>query len=130
MCNPLHATSIDGQNAVTLLDSSIPVCRAASKYLVNLKRMQIIFKNMKFQQPYLLVFSTTTALTIHVQPGYSSTMFIVPQQSLLLLLFALLIFALMSPLNWGDDVVYYRSTENTYHKRSSKYYGNCVQLLL
>ena len=43
MRNPLHATSIDGQNAVTLLDSSVPVRRAASKYLVNLKWRQIIF---------------------------------------------------------------------------------------
>jgi len=55
MCNPLHATSIDGQNAVTLLDSSIPVRRAASKYLVNLKWTQIILKSRKFQQPHLWV---------------------------------------------------------------------------
>jgi len=84
MCNPLHATSIDGQNAVTLLDSSIPVRRAASKYLVNLIWTQIILKSRKFQQLHLQVIYYHDSDQPCVQSGYISAMLTVPPQSLLL----------------------------------------------
>lgn len=37
MSDPLHATPIDGEDAVTLLDAPIPVSWTARQHLVNLQ---------------------------------------------------------------------------------------------
>jgi hypothetical protein len=60
-----------------------------------------------------------------VHPGYITAMLTVPAQLFLLhVSFTLLIFALMSPLNWGNDVVYYRSMETKNHKNTAEIVSN------
>lgn len=125
MSNPLHAASINGQDAVTLLDSSIPVCRTTSKHLVNLKWTQIFLKKQETAATSFMSVlyyhgsdQSRASRIQHCHIDCSTTV----TPSLCLLKF--INFCFNEPFNWHDEVVYYRSMETKTYKSTSEIVSN------